>query len=61
MLSTIGDDTKTYPQPDAKETRRFWIKIWQRKKKTYNEKAKWINNMTRVLGLEEGPKAETIN
>ena len=22
------------------------------------EKAEWINNMTRKLGLEEGPKAE---
>ena len=22
-----GDDTKTYQQPDAKETKRFWIKI----------------------------------
>ena len=50
-------DIKTYQQPDAKETERFWTKIWQPKK--YNEKAEWINNMTRELeGLEEGSKAE---
>ena len=52
-----GDDNKTYQQPDAKETQRFWTNIWQPKK--HNEKAEWINNMTRELeGLEEGPKAE---
>ena len=52
-----GDDTKTYQQPDAKETQRFWTKIWQPKK--HNEKAEWINNMTIELeGLEGGPKAE---
>ena len=27
----LGDDTKTYQQPDAKETERFWTKIWQPK------------------------------
>ena len=47
-------DTKTYQQPDAKETERFWTKIWPPKK--HNEKAEWINNMTRELGLEEGLK-----
>ena len=26
--------------------------------KNHNEKAEWINNITRELGLEEGPKAE---
>ena len=25
-------DTKTYQQPDVKETERFWTKIWQPKK-----------------------------
>ena len=50
-----GDDTKTYQLPDAKETERFWMKIWQPKK--HNEKAEWINDMIRELeGLEEGPK-----
>ena len=52
-----GHDTKTYQQPDAKETEQFWTKIWQPKK--HNEKAEWINDMTRELeGLEEGPKVE---
>ena len=51
-----GHDTKTYQQPDARETERFWTKIWQAKK--HNEKAEWINDMTRELeGLVEGPKA----
>ena len=26
-----GDDNKIYQQPDAKETQRFWPKIWQPK------------------------------
>ena len=51
-----GHDTKTYQQLDAKETKRFWTKICQPRK--HNEKAEWINNMTRELGLEEGPKGE---
>ena len=52
-----GNDNKIYQQPDAKETERFWTKIWQPKK--HNEKAEWINNMTRELeGHERGPKAE---
>ena len=34
-----------------------WTKIWQPKQ--HNEKAKWINHITRELEeLEEGPKAE---
>ena len=52
-----GYDNNTYQQPDAKETQRFWTKIWQRKK--HNEKAKWISHMARELEeLEESPKAE---
>ena len=52
-----GHDTKTYQQPDAKETEQFWTKIWRAKK--HNEKAEWISDMTRELeGLEEGPKME---
>ena len=52
-----GSDTKTYQQPDAKETERFWAKIWESKK--HNENAEWINNITRELDrLEEGPKIE---
>ena len=50
-------NTKTYQQPDAKETKCFWTKIEQPKK--HNEKAEWMNNMTREIeGLEEGPKGE---
>ena len=46
-----GSDTKTYQQPDAKETERFWAKIWEPKK--HNENAEWINNIKRELdGLE---------
>ena len=49
-----GSDTKTYQQPDIKETERFWIKIWQPKK--HKENAEWINNITRELeGLEVAP------
>ena len=51
------DDNKTYEQPNAKETQRFWTKIWQPKK--HDEKAEWINHITREPeGLKEGPKAE---
>ena len=43
-------------KPDAKETERFWTKIWQPK---HYEKAEWINHITRELEqLEEGLKAE---
>ena len=52
-----GHDTKTYQQPDSRETKRFWKKVWQPKK--HNEKAERINHMTRELkGLKEGPKAK---
>ena len=40
-----GHDTKTYQQPDARETERFWTKIWQPEK--HYVKVEWINNMTR--------------
>ena len=33
-----GSDTKTYQQPDIKETERFWTKIWQPKKHNENDK-----------------------
>ena len=52
-----GDDNKTHQQPNAKETERFWTKIWQPKQ--HNEKVEWINHITRELEqLKEGPKAE---
>ena len=51
-----GYYSKTYQEPDAKETQQFWTKICQPKK--HKEKAEWINNITRELEeLEEGPKA----
>ena len=57
ILSTMGGGTKAYQQPDAKETERFWAKIWEPKK--HHENAEWINNITRELeGLEEGPEME---
>ena len=52
-----GSDTKTYQQLDAKETERFWAKIWEPKK--HNENAEWINNITIDFdGLKEGPMVE---
>ena len=51
-----GDDTKTYQQTDARETEQFWTEIWQPRE--HNKKAEWISNMTKDLGLEEGPKTE---
>ena len=52
-----GDDTKTYHQPDARETEQIWTKIWQRRE--HNKKAKWISNMKKELeGPEDCPKAE---
>ena len=52
-----GDDNKTSQQPNAKETERFWTKIWPPKR--HNEKTEWINHIIRELEqLEEGPKAE---
>ena len=41
----LGEDNKTYQQPNAKETEQFWTKIWQPKQ--HNEKAEWINHITR--------------
>ncbi len=46
---------KTSQQTDIKETEKFWTKIWQPKK--HNQRAEWVNNITRELaGLEERPK-----
>ena len=48
-----GDDAKAYLQPDAKETKRSWKKIWQPKE--HNRQAEWINNVTKELeGHKEG-------
>ena len=55
-LQLERDDTKTYQQPGVRETERCWTK---KQTKKHNEKAEWINNMTKELeGLKEGPKEE---
>ena len=51
-----GDDNKTYQQPNAKETEGFWTKICQPKQ--HNEKAEWINHITREL--EHSKKAQKL-
>ena len=49
--------TQKHTNNIANETKRFWTKIWQPRE--HNEKAEWINNMTKELeGLEDGPKVE---
>ena len=51
------DSMKTYQQPDAREAKQFWSKIWQPRE--HNKKAKQISNMGKELkGLKEGPKAK---
>ena len=48
---------KIYQYLDAKETERFWTKIWQPKK--HYERSEWVNNNTGELErCEEGPKLE---
>ena len=47
--ASIGECTKTYQQPDVKEAKEFWSKIWEGRE--HNRKAGWINNMEK-----EGPK-----
>ena len=50
-----GEWAKPYQQPDAKEARRFWSKISERR--DHNKKAEWINNMeTELRMLEESPQ-----
>ena len=34
---------KSYQQPNDKETKQFWSKIWQRRE--HNRKTEWISNM----------------
>ena len=48
---------KTYQQPDARETEKFWSKIWQPRE--HNKNAERIRNMAKGLeGLVEGLRAE---
>ena len=50
-----GHDTKTYLQPDSKETEWFWTKIWQPK-----QRKGWMDAQydERTRRAQEGPKAE---
>ena len=48
-----GEYTKTNQEPDAKEAKQLWSKIWEQKE--YKRKAKRINNMKKELQvIEEG-------
>ena len=43
-------------QPDAKEAKQLWSKIWEQ-----NKKADWVNNMKKELhGLEEGSETDIL-
>ena len=53
-----GECTKTCQQPDNKETKQFWNKIWERRE--HNRKAERVNNVEKQLELEEGPKGEIL-
>ena len=44
----VGEEcVKIYQQPDEKEAKQFWSKIWERIE--HNRKAEWINNMGKEL------------
>ena len=52
-----GDDTKTYQQPNARETEQFWTKLWQPRER--DKKAECISSMIKEFeGLGEGLKAK---
>ena len=54
-----GDNTKNIPTTVSQRNRTILDENIATKKKKHNERAEWINNMTRELeGFEEGPKAE---
>ena len=47
-------------QPDAKDEKQFWKKIWEEKE--YNRNAELMNNTKKELqGLEEGPNTPGIS
>ena len=52
-----GECTKTYQQPDEKETKQFWDEIWERRE--HNRNAEWMNNKQKEFErFKEGPKAK---
>ena len=46
---------KPYQQPDTREARRFWSKIWERKD---HNKKKWINNTETFANARKRPSGE---
>ena len=51
-----GKCTKTYQQPDSKDAKECWSKIWERKER--NRKTESLNNMWKELQVhEEAPEA----
>ena len=54
----VGEEcTRTNQQPDAKETKQFWCKIWEQNE--YNRTTEWINRMKKELPkLEEDLEPE---
>ena len=52
----VLDGTKTYQQPDARETKQFWSKIWQPREDKKSRMDK--QHRKRVKRLEEGPKVK---
>ena len=42
-----GECKRIYKQPDVKEAKQFWSKIWEWKE--HNRMAKWINNMEKKV------------
>ena len=53
-----GEWVMSCQQPDVREARRFWSKIWERN--DHDKKAEWINNMeTELRMLEEDPQVNT--
>ena len=51
--------SRTNQQPEAKEAKQFWSKIWEQKE--HNRRAKVINNIEKELrGFKEGSEADIL-
>ena len=58
-LQTGGKSKNTYPQPNVREAKQFWSKMW--KGRDHNWKAEWRTNMEKELqALEKGSKAKIL-
>ena len=51
---STNNQAKPYQQPDSREAKRFWSKIWEWK--DHNKKAEWITNMETELRMLVGPQ-----